>query len=242
MEPTFSKEQMILASRCDSTGRLGISDCFDLFMDAATEHAEDLDGGFTALGRKNQFWITVKTRIDFLRRPGLTETVTVTTWPEKPEGMRGMRDYVISAGGKTLAVGKSLWAVLDLKTGRPVNLKGIYPPELDLRTDTAVEEPFRRIADDFDGAPFAEYRIRGTDIDIGGHMNNVAYVRAFESLFTTKEWNELDPASFEVQFKSSCYEGEILEFRKKEADGLIYVKASVGDRTAILMAIRPAGG
>ena len=79
MEPTFSKEQMILASRCDSTGRLGVSDCFDLFMDAATEHAEDLEGGFTALGRKNQFWITVKTRVDFVRRPGLTETVTVTT-------------------------------------------------------------------------------------------------------------------------------------------------------------------
>lgn len=241
MEPTFSKDTMILASRCDSTGRLGVSDCFDLFMDIATEHAETLDGGFTALGRRDQFWITVKTRIDFFRRPGLTETVTLTTWPEKPEGMRGMRDYLITSGDRVLTKGKSLWAVINTKTGRLVNLKGIYPECLTLREDTAIDEQFRRIVEDFDCVPFAEYRIKGTDIDIGGHMNNVAYVRAFESLFTTREWNALDPISVEVQFKSSCYEGEILEFRKKEADGVIYVKGSVGDRTAVLMAICPAG-
>ena len=69
MDAKYTTQQMILTSRCDASGKLGYADCFALFMDIATEHAEKLGIGLTVLGKENKFWLTVNTKIRFLRRP-----------------------------------------------------------------------------------------------------------------------------------------------------------------------------
>ena len=69
MENRIEKEIVILPSLCDGSGRLGIPDAFALFMDIASEHAEALGCGIGALGKKGLFWLTVRTRVRFFRRP-----------------------------------------------------------------------------------------------------------------------------------------------------------------------------
>ena len=78
LEKTFA----IVPSQCDSTARLGIPNAFSLFMDIATEHADQLGIGLKDLGPQNKFWLTVKSKVHFYDMPALSDVVTLTTWPE----------------------------------------------------------------------------------------------------------------------------------------------------------------
>lgn len=69
MNAQYSEQLNVMPSRADDQGMLSIASCFDLFMDIATKHAENLGIGLSALTPRNQFWLTVKTKVRFLRRP-----------------------------------------------------------------------------------------------------------------------------------------------------------------------------
>ena len=119
MRAVLEKQIMILPGMCDSTARLGIPDAFSLCMDLATEHAEELGCGLNALMPQGKFWLTVKTKLRFYRRPRMTETVTASTWPEKPGSMRCLRDYLVRSDDEILVAGKTQWAIVNTVSSVP---------------------------------------------------------------------------------------------------------------------------
>ena len=234
MGEKFYKEIEIAPSRADATGKMGFADCFDLFMDMASEHAGSLGVGLNDLGRMGQFWLTVKSKVVFKRRPMISEKVTISTWPESNNGGKVYRCYEIARGSETLALGKTEWAVFDLNTGRPVVVDDLYPQEYNVIDDRTVGMTFNRITGEFPEEAFATYKVNANDIDLGHHMNNVAYIRALQSLYTVDEWKRISPLEIEIQYRKPCFEGETIEFRKKiEGDSLI-VQGRVGDKVVAL--------
>ena len=243
MQEVWRKEYPIPASFADHTARLGVHNAFGLFMDAATEHAEALGVGYRAMAKRGLFWLTVKTRIDFIERPHIGETVLLTTWPERPGKLRSCRSYEMrmAEDGRMLLRGKTEWAVVNMKTGMLVPMEGVFPAEIGFSDDSAIPEPFTRITAGWEDAEtYSEYRIRSTDIDIGGHMNNAAYVRAMLGGFSVAELDSMAIRSAEVNFKRPCFEGETLRFQRKAADGAldIRVSRSGGDETVLLARLR----
>ena len=228
-------------SLCDSTGRLGEPGVFSLFMDMATEHAESLGIGLEAMSRKHFFWLTVRTRIRFRRRPRLLEETELVTWPEKAGAMRCDRDYLLrTPGGEILAEGKTEWAVLDTRTGRPAPMRDVYPEELTaiLTEDTVWTEPFTRIREDFsDGEEFGTYTVSSADIDVGGHMNNAAYLRMLLGSFSTEERKAMTIRELEVCFRAPCFEGEKLTLRRRRSGGGWEAAALRPDGKAALLAV-----
>lgn len=227
---------IVYPSHMDSSGRLGIPDCFSLFMDVAAPHAALLGCGTQDLAKKDLFWLTVRSKIKILRRPYLMENITVSTWPEEPEETRCIRDYSITQDGKPLVLGKTLWAVVNLKTGKLAPVDELYPEGFKAIPDIAVEEPFTRFDKDFGGELFASYTVRSTDIDFGGHMNNIAYIRALAGLYPADEWQALNISEMEIHYKSSCFEGDVLEFHKKTVGETTQFCASKADGKPILYA------
>ncbi len=241
MRAVLEKQIMILPGMCDSTARLGIPDAFSLCMDLATEHAEELGCGLNALMPQGKFWLTVKTKLRFYRRPRMTETVTASTWPEKPGAMRCLRDYLVRSDDEILVAGKTQWAIVNTVSGRLESMAGVYPEGLSLSSEQALPDPFARVDGPFTGEPFASYTVRSTDIDLGGHMNNAAYVRALAGLFPSGEWNGMHIRDMDVLFRSPCYEGNVLNFyRQQTTDGLA-VQASLPDGREILLALIRSG-
>ena len=78
MEASEAYALTITPSLCDFDGKLSIPDCFSVFQDIAADHAERLGVGADAMINRGLFWLTVKTKIRFLRRPAMPETVTVS--------------------------------------------------------------------------------------------------------------------------------------------------------------------
>lgn len=238
MRGYYERPLTILPSMCDATAKLGVPNAFALFMDLATEHAETLGIGMNGLMKQGLFWLTVRTRIRFIDRPALTETVTLRTWPEKPERSRCNRDYAILRGDRIIVAGKTEWMIMNLKTNRLHPVDGVFPADLEILEDKVLPEPFARMTDDFDGADsLGSYTVRSTDIDLGGHMNNAAYVRAIAGAFSSKEWQAMDIREMEVAFRSPCFEGDTLEIQRRANDAGTDVRLSRDGKTIVLARI-----
>lgn len=219
MKQQLSVPQLIYPSLCDLEGKLSLAGVFSLFMDIATQHAQMLGVGARDMLERKLFWLTVKTKVRILRRPGMMEQVTLTTCPLVPERMRAIREYAILQGDTLLAQGKTEWAVLQTDTGRLRPMKGVFAPELEaeLATEPAFPQGFSRMDPDFSQAePLGTYTVRSTDIDLGGHMNNVAYLRALLGLLDSETLKAFPQANVEIFFRNSCFEGNELTFRRRE--------------------------
>ena len=238
MQGYYEREITILPSMCDAAAKLGVSNAFALFMDIATEHAEALGIGMNGLMKQDLFWLTVRTKIRFIDRPALTETVTVRTWPETPERSRCNRDYAILRDGRAIVEGKTEWMIMNTKTGRLHPVDGVFPEDLELLEDRVLPGPFMRMTDDFDGAEtLGRYTVRSTDIDLGGHMNNAAYVRAIAGMFPSKDWQALNIREMEVSFRTPCFEGETLDVQRHDTAEGLDIRLSREGRTVLLARI-----
>ena len=242
MDAIYTAEQECKASMCDNTGFLSIPAMLDLLMDAATTHAIQMGCGFPQLATRNLFWLTVKTKAIIASLPRMGETFTIRSWPEAPDKMRCNRSYELSQDGRVLVRAKTEWAILNTATGGLAPIAEVYPQGLTF-PDPACPEPFVRIADTFgDIAPFATYTVRSTDIDVGHHMNNVAYSRAVLGSFSCAELAAMDIHEVDAVFRNQCFEGETLSVQQRpvtnqngEAAGIDVRLANADGKTIFLV-------
>lgn len=235
MRVKYTKELTVLPSMCDSAAALGVPDTFALFMDAATEHSCALGCGLDVLGPRGLFWLTVRTRVKFFRRPKMLERAILSTWPEAPGKLRANRCYTIEGRGGPLVAGKTEWAVIDQNTGRLHPMADVYAPDGASLPESVWDEPFTRMPDEA-FPEFARYTVRSTDIDLGGHMNNTAYLRALAGLFSCEAWQGMRIREAEIAYRAACYEGDTLCWQKRGENGALALRAVLpGGKTIALI-------
>ena len=235
MENRYTQEYVVLPSVCDSSARLSIPDTFALFMDLAAIHAEILRFDTPTLMKRGLFWLTVRTRLRFHRRPEMAERVMLATWPEQPGKLRTDRDYVVEQNGERLIEGKTEWTILEMESDRLHPMEGIFPPDFTFYPDAVWPEPFTRMKDE-PMEEFARYTVRSTDIDLGGHMNNAAYVRALAGAFSCDEWQKLNIRELEIAFRAPCYEHNTLVWQKRADGDTLSLRAALPDGKTIVLA------
>ena len=238
MEAVYEEAREVPSSMCDHAGRLGMADTFALFMDLATTHALMMGCGWRQMAERHLFWLTVKTKVVFApqaERPQMGDAVIARTWPEEPGKMRCVRDYQVECDGRITAAGKTEWAILDTETASLAPVGDVYGEGLTFTREPAVGTPFVRVVDDFEGVePFATYTVRSTDIDLGGHMNNVAYVRALLGSFTVAELDALQIREIDAIFRNQCFEGDELVLSRKATEDGYDVRLAKDGKTAFL--------
>ena len=218
----YTTELRILPSQTDYVNKLRYHETFNVFMDLANRHAEILGIDQKTFMDKGLFWLTVKTRIRFDRRPTMSEIVQAQTWPIKPSSVRSDRCYRLLDENGVLAEGRTEWAVMDLNAGRLANLKELFPQELVFNEESFSIEDFPRIMPCDDTFTLKnKYTVISSDIDMGQHMNNVAYVRALTGMFSVEELKAMDIREITVIFKTSAHENDVLSMMyKKEGNTL----------------------
>ena len=210
MDLVYEQSRFLGPSVCDASGHLSYPGAFGLFQDMAAAHGELLGVGFEAMAARRMFWLTVKTKIVFLKRPKIDETVLLRTWPEKPGAIRCHRSYELLCGGERCLLGKTEWAVVNTETRALVPPGTLFPADMDC-PPAACTEAFARIpprTEDF--TPCGEVRVRSTDIDVGGHMNNAAYLQAVFGALSSGETAARRIRTVDAIFRASCFEGEKL--------------------------------
>lgn len=233
----------VLPSNCDFQRRLGIYETFRIFMDIANEHEKRLSAGQTALMDKGLFWLTVKTRIKFNRRPFMDSVMKAETWPYKVGSFLSDRCYRLSDENGIIAEGITQWAILDIKDGNLSCISDMFADRMELSEDRLSFSDFPRInvCKNMDNVK-KTYTVSSSDIDMGLHMNNTAYIRAMLGLFSVKELKEMEIKDVTVIFKKSAHEGDVLSMPVVRTDSIIDTGLYFSDGSpAVLARIATAG-
>lgn len=241
-ENYFETGFAVQSSQVDALGRMSLPGIFDLFMDMASFHAQQLDVGYDAMHGRRAYWVAVRTRVRVVcQRPRLTEPVTARTWPGKPGAVKCDRFYTISRGGTVLVEGRTEWVGQNIDTGRVMKTTDFgYPAELEHRPERVCQAPFTRFREQPDPANLClTYTVGSRDIDMGRHMNNVAYIRMLLGTFTVAELEAMDIAEIEVSYSNACREGETLEvYRRRDGEGWHFLVQKPDGTAAVQMALR----
>lgn len=220
MKSKLSKPVKILPSMCDNTSKLSIPAIFSLFMDLASEHGTEMGLGADELSKQGLFWLTVRTKVQIFDRPQMIDEALAETWPEEPGRVRTNRYYSVSVNGKLSAVGKTEWAIIETESGRLKKIAEVYPDGMEYCTNKVCDEPFARLSEDFTDCEILDtYKVKSTDIDLGQHMNNAAYIRVLFGAFSCEELEKMNVREADIAFRTPCYEGDVLTVRYRKADG-----------------------
>ena len=166
----FEKSITVTPDYCDAAAQLSPLAAFTIFQGIAAQHAELIGVGGAAMAKRGEFWLTVHTRVDFLRRAGLMDELTAATWPEPCGGraVRCYRSYSLHRGGTLLALGRTQWAVLGLEKKLMQFAQTGFPADFPFSDRTGITDHPTRFADDLTQENFARgYTVRSTDIDFG---------------------------------------------------------------------------
>ena len=219
MEASFTRKQTITPGLCDASGRLSCADTFRLFQDVASEHAERMGLGGVDMQKRHAFWMTVRTRVHFYKRPWMMQETTLSTWPMAPGKMRCDRCYRLCDGETLLAEGRTEWCVYDTQANAVRSTEGLFDPETVFSDALLLPDPYARFRHDFtDENRACTHVVRASDIDVGRHMNNVAYLRMLMDSFSGAEQERMRITEMEILFCMPCFEGEALDVLRRRTD------------------------
>ncbi len=221
MESIFERDLIVTPDYCDASGALSPLAAFTIFQGIAAQHAEALGVGSAAMAKKGEFWLTVHTRVDLFARAEMMDSLTVRTWAEacSERDVRTYRSYTLSRGESLIARGKTEWAILGPEK-RVIRFGDSgFPKDYPFPAESAIPKKLQRFHEKFEDTDFfSHYAVRPTDIDLGRHMNNVAYVRLLLDCFSAKELSSGQIRSVELHYSTPCFEGEELTVYKKLSD------------------------
>ena len=200
---SFEKQIVLTPDLCGRRAGLSPLAAFTIFQGIASEHAEAIGVGGAAMAKRGEFWLTVHSRVDFYEPAYLMDALTAQTWPERCEGrdIRCFRSYRLTHGEKTVALGRTQWAILGPE-GKILRFEQSgFPADFPFRPGAAIDEPPTRFHDDLTQDEMVyPHLVRATDIDMGRHMNNVVYIRLLLDQWTADFHNEHVVKRFEIAY------------------------------------------
>lgn len=219
-------------SETDSEGRLSLESLLDYFQDCSTFQSESLGVGLEYLKEKHQAWVLSSWQIVVRRYPGLCEQVVVGTFPYDFKGFLGSRNfYMKDSEGKFLAYANSLWALVDMRTGKPAmpseRILKAYVVEPRLEMEYAPRK-IRIPAEGEDGVKFSrpeDLLVRPYHLDTNHHVNNGQFIRMAMSFL---------PEGFTVtqlraEYKKQAFLNDVLKPCVAESDGVFVVSLRDGE-------------
>lgn len=171
----FKEKVLIASTDVDSNYELRLSNLFKILQLVASNHVHTLKVGHEELLAHNLLWVLIRMEVKIIRTPKLDEEILVTTHPGDQKSFIFPRYFQIyDKKGNLIINVSSMWALID-KTTRKVVLK---PADLvSLKGETNKEDmplPEKVIGD---ASNLVETRrVRYTDIDLNGHLNNTSYI------------------------------------------------------------------
>ena len=167
-------DSRILSADCDCHGFWRMDRVMVLMQELAGEHAQRIGLGRDSLLARHAVWVLTRHEMALDRYPLIGQTVRGRTFFGKPRLGIYPRYYLVEdLQGRPLARGSSFWTLADLDTRAMVRLPQVEGMMADLGS-FPLPLPNPGAADELtDGLERrGEWRIRYTDLDGNGHVNN----------------------------------------------------------------------
>ena len=216
----YSMSRRVTYSEVGPDYKTDMAQIINYFQDCSCFQSDSLGVGPEALDGNGRVWVLNSWQIVAERYPVYGEPVTVGTWPYGFKGLLGLRNFVIDDGeGRRIVRANSVWAMIDMKTGRPVR-----PDERDTGVYTIEDkEPMtyagRKIPVSGDFETLETVKVTRHCLDTNHHMNNGRYVEiAMEYLPEKFKVHQI-----RVEYKHPAFYKDILVPKRQIADGRVTI-------------------
>lgn len=218
MEPIYRQTKTIEDIHLDRFGRLKLSTLLYFAQEAAGGHCQILKLDWETLAQKDLFWAVIRQKVEITRLPTRGETITVETWPMPTTRSAFPRATVAyDEQGKELFRVIGLWVLMNTKT-RGMVLPAKSGVDLDgtLRgTELAAPGSIAPMALE----NMTLRKVRFTELDRNGHMNNTRYLDWLVDLLPGK-FHEHHPAKgFTICYLNEAKETQELSLSWQVLDG-----------------------
>ncbi len=195
-------------------------------QEAAEQHFAPGGLGWRGMAALGMAFVCVRWHGQLLRRPGMEERVTVETWHRQRKGPRFYRCYRwVDAGGAEIIRGVMEFALVSTADHRLLRGEEFdrfaIPAQPERRVDCS--DPGRLILPALTSA--GDYRVRPSDADMNGHMNNTHYADLCEDL--------LPPGTaageITLQFHHESRPGESVALESARQGDALYLRGSRGE-------------
>lgn len=212
----YQFESRVRYSETDMNGRITLESILNYFQDCSTFHSEDLGIGMKYIRNLNQAWVLNFWQIDVHRYPECCEKIIIQTIPYEIKGFMGYRNFILrSEQGEELAVGNTIWTLMDLESVRPVRVEAHIAEQYGVSERYPMDYAPRKIALPEGMKEEEIIEVKKHHLDTNFHVNNGEYVRmAMDLVSSSKEICRL-----RAEYKQSAHLGdEIVPLVKNETD------------------------
>lgn len=224
----YSENERVNLSCCDPKAVLKLSRALDLFMDAAKNHEDSLGYGLKKLRELDRFWIIGKSRIEFLKKPGIGDEFVLSTWIGRLKHFYIDRQYLICCGEEPMVRGEAQWLLASGGCKNILPVAGFVDTAAVEGNPLVFEEDMPHINKEFlPEEKVGSYRVKASDLDFIGHMNNVAYVRIIEGFLTLDELCGIKKA--EMIYSMQCCAGDEMSVFERKSEGILEFGLSFPD-------------
>lgn len=198
----------------DYTGRIFMGVLGNHMLNAAGQHSTRRGWGLGTLQEHHHTWVLSRLSIEMEEMPRQYENIEVHTWVESVMKLFTNRNFAIRGkDGKAYGYARSVWAMIDMETRRPLDLTTLYDGDI---CNYVVSEEENHCPIEGHGRfrfKDAEYLCdlhpAYSDIDINGHVNSIKYVEHILNLFPKEQFQD-GIRRFEIAYKNEAYYGETL--------------------------------
>ena len=231
---TFSTSRRLRLSDRDASGRLRLDAVARYLQDVATDDVAE-----TGWGAPAHLWVVRRYVIDVVV-PFLDDAeVELTTW--------GSGVGTAAAGRRTSLTGDrggrieadSVWVHLS-RDGRAARLEnfGVYAESAAGRVVSTRKE----LPDPSPDAPRRPWRLRSTDVDVLGHVNNAIHWQAVEDVLVRRGVDPTKPLRAVLEYRHALDLGDELELALFEHDGAASLAFLVGSTVKAVAQVAQEAG
>jgi len=219
-EYIWREEFRIRSYEVDAQGKASLPALCQLMQEAAWNHANRLQFGYSHLKAMDLLWVLSRMLVRIDRYPVWEERIQVHTWPSGVDRLFAQRDFeILDEGSKIIAAATGDWLILDGKSRRPQRMEAFFGKRIRaLPERRALKERPGRIPSIQDPEAPKFFPIRLSDLDLQGHVNHVKYIEWIVDSCPrgTNETHRI--ASLEIHFLAeSTHQDEIAVFTKETA-------------------------
>ena len=224
----YEKKYYIGSNDVDQFLDLKLPSFFRMMQDIATEHAEVLDIGKANTLDKGLYWVITRIEIEIIKMPKYLQTVTLRTHPGDDLRFIFPRYFTcLDEKGEVLIKASSTWMVLNREKHNvclnPFNGKKL-PPE---HYEGELPLP-NKVVVDSDISLIENRKVRYSDIDLNGHLNNTKYIDYIIDLHDSDFYKKHQISHFLINYEKEMKDNNVLalyrnhslnEYIKGEIDG-----------------------
>lgn len=177
-EKVFKRAYVVETYNTSYFQTIKVSDLFKYLQEVASKHSEIMKIGFDDLKSSKGAWVLTKELLEVRRLPDALEEFTIHSWSRELNKIVANRNFIVMDKNNNIIIkATSDWVVINLEKRRIIPLNKLNMDYTQNYDHDLFSEPLSKIniipenlVNEF------TKKVRFSDIDINGHMNNTCYV------------------------------------------------------------------